>query len=127
MKKVLAFIAALMLVGVACGDSGGGGVGSVDNCDDLVGEAIVMLQDVLDALSELSIEDITALGDEPPAAIEDLEQRSDELEAKAIELNCDDDELGAGVVSRADELTADGPFAELILEGIRSDPDLFGN
>jgi hypothetical protein len=133
MKRIVALIAVLMLVGAACGDSGdsgsggGGDIASVDDCDGLVGEAIGMLQDVLDALSDLSIEDIAALGDDQPDAITDLEQRGQELEAKSIELDCDEEELSAGVIARVDELEAGGPFAELILEGLKSDPDVFGS
>ena len=130
MKKVLALLAALMLVFAACGDSGGGGdIGSIGDCDDLVDEALVMLQDVLDELSDLSLEDAVALGesDEEPEALRDLEERGTALEARATELNCSDEEMGAALVDRADELEANGPFAELILEGLRSDPDIFGN
>ena len=139
MKKVFALLAALMLVFAACGDSddsgsnggdgGGGDVASVGDCDDLVDEAMDMLQDVLDELSALSLEDITALGEsgDEPEALQDLTERGDALQARADELDCSDEEMGAAVIARVDELEASGPFAELILEGLRSDPEIFGN
>ena len=130
MKKMIAFLAALMLAFAACGDSGGGGdIGSIDSCDGLVDEALDMLQTVLDELSDLNLEDAIALGEsgEEPEALADLEQRGEELEARATALNCSDEEMGAKLADRADELEADGPFAELILEGLQSDPDIFGN
>jgi hypothetical protein len=106
---------------------GGGDIAAVSVCDNLVIETIAMLQDILDTLSELSIEDIAALGDEEPEALRDLAERGDELSARADELDCSDAELSAGFFDHIDELEATGPFAELILEGLKSDPDLFGN
>ncbi len=106
---------------------GGGDIAAVSVCDNLVIETIAMVQDILDALSELSFEDIAALGDEEPEALRDLAERGDELSARADELDCSDAELTAGFFDHIDELEATGPFAELILEGLTSDPDLFGS
>ncbi len=128
MKRLLAVLFAAMMVLAACGDSSGGAgdPGSIDDCDDLVGAGLEMLQDVLDELGELSFEDVAALGDEPPEALNDLEARGQELEDRADELGCTDEELSAGLTARVDELEADGPFAELILEGIQTEGFDFG-
>ncbi len=122
MYRLAAALCAAVMVFAACGDSGSGGdAGSLDNCDDLVDAGIDMLQDVLDELGNLSFEDVAALGDEEPEALADLEQRGQELEQRADELGCSDAEIEAGLLENVDRLEADGPFAELILEGIRSE------
>lgn len=123
MNRLVAAICAAFMVFAACGDSSGGGgdPGSAESCDDLVDAGIDLIQDVLDELSDLDLADIEALGNEPPEALNDLEARGQELEERADELGCTDEELSAGLTARVDELEADGPFAELILEGIKSE------
>ncbi len=126
MKRTLALIFAGLLVFAACGDSGGGSDDPADatSCDDLVDSGLVLLQDALDALSELSLEDIATLEDDPEA-LQDLETRGEALQTRATELGCDESELSASLSERVDELEANGPFAELILEGIKDDPGFF--
>ncbi len=127
MNRLVAAICAAFMVFAACGDSSGGGgdPGSAESCDDLVDAGIDLIQDVLDELSDLDLADIEALGNEPPEALNDLETRGEELSQRAEELNCTDEELSQGLVDNLDQLEADGPFAELILQGLREDPSLF--
>ena len=112
-------MAVLVLVVSACGDSGGGG--SANTCAGLADDGIDLIQDVLDELRDLSLEDIAALGDSPPAALDDLETRGNALQTKADELNCSSEEMQNLISDRVGSLKANGPFAELILQGIRSE------
>ncbi len=127
MYRLVAAICAALMVFAACGDSSGGGgdPGSAESCDDLVDAGIDLIQDVLDELSDLDLSDIEALGDEPPEALDDLETRGEELQTRADELGCTDEELQQGLIDNIDQLEADGPFAELILQGLRDDPTIF--
>lgn len=120
MTKVVALLGALMLVFTACGDSGGG-----DTCEGVADDAIDLVQAALDDISGLSLEDLENLGDDPPESFEELETRADELQTKADGLGCSDSEMASLVNARLDNLSADGPFAELVLTQIRSE-GLFG-
>lgn len=117
MKRLIVLITAAGLLAAACGDSGG----AASSCDALVDDGLELVQEMLDELSGMTFEDIAALGDEPPPALADLEERGAQLETRAQELNCSDAELDARFQEKVGDLTADGPFAELILEGIQSE------
>ena len=112
----------------ACGGSGGpASPAEAENCAELVETGMVFVQDMLDAVSELSLADIGDLGeDELPPAFDELQARSEELESRGDELGCTDDELEAEFARRVGDLEADGPFAQLILEGMRSEGFGFG-
>ncbi len=127
MYRLLAALFAALMVFTACGDSGGaaGDPGSADNCDDLVDAGIDLIQEVLDEIGQLDLSDLEALGDEPPEALEDLDARGQELSDRAEELGCTDEEMRQGLVDNLDKLEADGPFAELVLQGLREDPSIF--
>ncbi len=102
-------------------------VAAPSECDEVVDAGIDLLQGVLDEVAELSLAEVIALGDEPPAALGELEARGRDLEARAGEIGCSDEELQAGLTGRLHELDARGPLAELILDGLRSEGLIFGN
>lgn len=126
MRKMLVVAAALSLLVAGCGDSDAGGGGSIDDCDDLVAAGLDLIQDVLDEVGDMSMEELAALGDQEPEFVQDLETRGTELEQRQVELGCSDAELEAGLIDGLDSLEADGPVAELMLEGFKADPD-FGS
>ncbi len=122
MKRLLTLLVVAMLAFTACGDSGGGSddPGDATNCDELVSSGLALFQDVLDAMSGLSLADLAS--EEEPAALQDLESRGEELDQRASELGCDEDELSADLLDRIDELDAEGEVAEFFLEQLKSDP-----
>ncbi len=120
MRKLIALFGALMLVFVACGDSGGG-----DSCESIADDAVDLVQAALDDIADLSIADLQNLGDEPPESFQELERQADDLQTKADGAGCSDEEMETLVNARLGSLTADGAVAELVLEQIQSE-GLFG-
>lgn len=118
MKRYLVVIATLAMVLAACGDSDSG---SADTCEGLVDQGIDLIQDALDEVSGMSLEELAAMGDDLPPGFAELETRGEELERRSDELGCTEAELNRLFTEKADDLEADGPFAELILEGIKSE------
>lgn len=121
MKKLLAIIAVFGLVATACSSSDDGG--GAQTCDDIAQAGLDLLQDALDELGGMSIDELASLGEgDQPAAFDDIERAGEQIDADATALGCDEAELEDYVVSRVDQLEADGPVAELILEELKSDP-----
>ncbi len=116
---MLAIGLAMSMLFAACGDDSDG---AADDCDGLVDQGIDLFQEVLDAMGDFSFEDLATLGeDEVPEPIQRLEARGEQLEADADRLGCTDAELQAGFAARVDDLEANGAFAEIILDGIKSE------
>jgi hypothetical protein len=123
MRKLLPLLLVFILVLAACGgdddddDDSAGSIADAENCDE-VGEVFLdEMQVLLDELSDMSITDIS--GDEQPEALTNFETSIDEISAKADELECSDEEMADFMRDNLDELEADGPVAELLLEGFR--------
>ena len=118
------FIAALALsiAATACGSSASG-------CNGIADEFVDEIQAMLDAMSDLSVDD---LADGPPAELAAIEERLDDLDRRGGELGCEEDaEAEAYFRSRLEDLEADGPFAELLLEDMKGEfggqyPGVFG-
>ena len=91
------------------------------DCDDVVDESIVRLQDLLDVLSGVDPQ-ASALSDEQSEAVSDITDRGAELRANATELSCDVEELEAMIIGRFDELEADGGVAQGTLESLKQNP-----
>jgi len=120
MKKLGVLLIVTGLVFAACGDSD-----SASSCEDLADDGIALVQDMLDELSDLSLEDISS--DEEPQALQDFTEKGEALQTQADELGCTDEQMTELVSARVGSLDADGPIAELILEGLQSEGgDLFG-
>ena len=118
MKRLIAVLLASLMVFAACGDDDSG---AASDCDDLVDQGLQLFQDALDAMGDMSLEDLADSGADTPPALQDLETRGEQLEAEADRLGCSDAELEAGLAARIDEVEATGPIAELILEGIKEE------
>jgi hypothetical protein len=118
--KGLVLVLVLSLVLVACGgDDEGTDVAAVSvadatTCEQLVDAFMPLMQEVLDAVSDMTMGELTS-GD-PPEVLDDFEERMEEIGAKSDDLNCDDDEVSEMLASRAGELEASGPVGELLLE-----------
>jgi hypothetical protein len=128
MKKMLGLLLVLAMVAAACGDDDD--AGSADNCEGVADAAIDLLQETIDALGDLSAEELASLdSEEPPEAFADLEAEGEALEARATELGCSDEEMGRFVADRIDDLdvAADNIIGQFILEGLRSGEGDFGD
>lgn len=128
MKETIAIVALFGLVAAACSSDSASG-GESRDCDDVGQAGIELLQDALDALGELSLEELAALGeDNQPQAFTDIENAGQQLDEDAAALGCDEADLEQYVTSRVDQLEANGPVAELVLEQLKADPTaLFGS
>lgn len=118
----IALVAVLALAAVACGgddedDNAPVTVANAETCEQLMDAFIPVMQDLLDAVSDMSMADL--MSDEEPEFLADFEDRMDEIGDKSDELDCQDDELQELLMERADQLTASGAVGELFLEAIR--------
>jgi hypothetical protein len=122
MRKILPLLLIFTLVLAACGgddddDDDVGGIEGAETCDE-VGEVFLdEMQVLLDGLSDLSVADISS--DEQPEALTEFDASIEEIGAKGDELGCTDEELATFLEENIDELEADGPVPELILQSLQ--------
>lgn len=120
MRKFLALMLVFMLVFAACGgddDDDAGSIEDADTCED-VGEIFMAeMQTLLDELSDVELSEFT--GDTQPEAMTNFETSIDEISAKSDEIGCTDEEIQSFLEDNIDELEADGPVAELLLQGLQ--------
>jgi len=120
LSMVLALTLALTLA--ACGGDDGDdpvSVADATNCEQLVDAFIPLMQDMLDSVSDMTMADM--MSDDTPEPLVEFEADMEELTAKSDELECDDDEMSELLEGRIDELEADGPVAELLLEALKTE------
>lgn len=120
----VALVLVLALTAAACGgddDDNGGSISVADatNCEQVVDAFMPILQDLLNSMSDLTMADL--MSDTPPEPLADFEQRLDEVGNKSDELNCSDAEMASLLNNRVDDLTAEGPVAEFLLELLKSE------
>ena len=111
--------ASVLVLGLsACGGGGEVDVASASTCEELADASIGVMQEALDQLAGMSMEEAQEAG---PEAFEDMEQQGEEIEAKAEELDCDEDSADELLCDRVEQLQADGPVAEFVVEGLKSE------
>lgn len=129
MSKLFAVLMIAILIALpACGgdddDDDGGDVGSVEDvetCEQLADLTIDEMQVLLNEISDMTLEDMQNMqGDEAPEPVRNFTEKGEEFQAKADEIGCDDAEYQTLIEDRVDQLEADGPVAELILEALES-------
>lgn len=113
MRKYFILVAALGLVAAACGGDSGG------SCESVADDAIDVIQEVIDEMDALSLEEIASM-EEEPQVLQDMEQRAEELQDQANDLGCSDAEMEQLLNARADQLTANGMFGELLVDELQS-------
>jgi hypothetical protein len=126
MRKFLPILLVFVLVFAACGgDDDDDDVGSIEDaetCDDVGNVFIAEMQTLLDELSDTELSEFT--GSEQPEAMTNFEASIEEIIDKSEEIDCSEEEIQTFMEENVDELEADGPVAELILqsfvEGIES-------
>ncbi|HUG13984.1 MAG TPA: hypothetical protein VMM78_03105 [Thermomicrobiales bacterium] len=115
--KILAMALALVLAltAVACGgDDEPVAIADATNCEQVMDAFIPLMQEILDSMSDLTMADL--MSDDTPEPLLDFEERMEEIGAKAEDLDCSDDEMASMLEDRVDELEAEGPVAEFVLE-----------
>lgn len=129
MRRFAAFVAAMALISAACGDSGGGSSGGFADCDDLAQAGIDLLQDVLDEVSDMSLEEFAAAAETEgdPEFLAKFQGQADDLDTGQADLGCSDAELESYIIDNLDQLTATGTVGELVLDAIKADPEGFFN
>ena len=118
MRKLLPLFLVFVLVLAACGGDDDDDVGSIedaDSCDD-VGEVFIdEMQTLLDELSDTDLADFT--GSEQPEALTNFEASMDEISTKSDDIGCSEEEIQSFMEDNIDRLEADGPVAEILLQG----------
>ena len=120
MRKLFPLLLVFVLVLAACGGDDDDDVGSIDDADtcDEVGDVFLAdMQVLLDELSEMDLADFA--GDEQPEAMTNFENSVDEISAKSDEIGCSDEEIQTYLEENIGDLEADGPVAELLLQGFQ--------
>jgi len=114
MRKFVMLIAALGLVAAACGGD------DASSCEGIADEAMDVVQDLINEFDSMTLDEMMSMEEEPPAFAE-MENKMDSLQEQADSLGCTDDEMQQLFMDKADDLTADGEFGQMMLEGIRSE------
>ena len=119
MRKLLPLFLVFVLALAACGGDDDDDVGSIedaDSCDD-VGEIFIdEMQTLLDELSEAELSEFE--GGNQPEAMTTFEASVSEIGDKSDEIGCSDEEIQEFLEDNIDRLEADGPVAELVLQGV---------
>jgi hypothetical protein len=86
-------------------------------CVALVGAALDLIQGVLDEVSDVTVEEFEAAGEDAEAFIDlpAFEAASDDIGVRTIEQGCIDNDLGLVLEARLGELDPDGDVPELVL------------
>lgn len=118
---LLAFLIVLPACGGGGDDDGAAAAGSVDEvetCEQLADMTIEEFQELLDGLADVTAAEMQS--DATPEALTEFEEDGEALSAKAEDLGCSDEDMARMLDERAGDLTAEGPFAELLLQEVQS-------
>lgn len=120
--SLLVFV--LMFIIVACGsddeDDAAEAV-TVENattCEQLMDLFIPAVQTMLDASSDVSMDELMGSGD-TPEFLADFESTVEEIGAKSDEIGCESAEMQTLFDARVDDLTAEGAVGEFLLSSIK--------
>ena len=119
----LALVLMLAFGAVACGsddeDDEPLTAANAESCEELADAVIGTMQDVLDTVSELSMEELMA--EEQPEVLGEFEQDMQAAEEKSNDLDCSDDEMAELLNDRVDQLKAEGAVGELVLQMLQEE------
>lgn len=114
-RTVLPLILALAVLLSACG-------GQPETCDELADETVKLMQGLIDdvenELGDMTVEQLIASGEGLPS-VERFEEDAARIDERAEELGCTQTEIQNGVAARANELEADTPIGQFLIEAIR--------
>ncbi len=117
MRKLFVLIAALGLITASCGGGDDAGAGS---CDAVADDAISAFQTVITELDSMTLDELSALGDEDPQVIVDMEQKIESLQTQADDLGCSESEMQELLNARVGDLTSEGMFGELMIDELEA-------
>lgn len=123
MRAVFAVLLLVGLIAAACGgdddDNGDGGsvtnVEDAETCEQVMDVAMIEIQALLDAASDMELTELATSQE-----FTDFQTEFEALDVKSQELNCSDEEMETLYNERVDDLTAEGPVAEDLLEQLKS-------
>ncbi len=127
MRRILPLLLVFLLVFAACGgddgdDADAESAADAETCEQLGDLFIKDTQTLLDELSTMDLAEFTS--EDEPEALTNFQSSIEEISSKSDELECSDEKLEQILTERVDELEAEGPVAELVLqsfqEGIES-------
>jgi hypothetical protein len=113
---MLPLILVLAVTASACGG------GLPQTCDEVADETVKLMQGLIDnveeELGDMSVEQLIASGEELPS-VERFEEDAETIDERAEELGCTQTEIQNGVAARANQLEADTPIGQFLIEAIR--------
>ena len=112
LKRLVLVIAAFGLVVGACG-------GGTASCEDIAGDAVALVQDIINEVDTMSPEDLASL-DENSDFMTDFEVKAEELDEEAAAAGCSNEELSQLVTEQSGSLTAESQFGQLFVDLINS-------
>jgi hypothetical protein len=115
-RTVLLLIVVFALVLAACGG------GQAETCDELAAETVNLMQELIDDVEKevgnVSVEELIATGEALPS-VEGFEEDAAKIDERAAELGCTQTEIQNGVAARANQLEANTPIGQFLIEAIR--------
>ena len=115
-RTVLLPIVVFALVLAACGG------GQAETCDELAEETVNLMQELIEDVGKevgnVSVEELIATGESLPS-VEGFEEDAEKIDDRAAELGCTQTEIQNGVAARANQLEANTPIGQFLIEAIR--------
>ena len=115
-RTILLPIAVFALVLAACGG------GQAETCDELAEETVNLMQELIEDVGKevgnVSVEELIATGESLPS-VEGFEEDAEKIDDRAAELGCTQTEIQNGVAARANQLEANTPIGQFLIEAIR--------
>jgi hypothetical protein len=115
-RTVLLPIAVFALVLASCGG------GQAETCDELAEETVNLMQELIDdvesEVGNVSVEELIATGESLPS-VEGFEEDAAKIDDRAAELGCTQTEVRNGVAARANQLEANTPIGQFLIEAVR--------
>ena len=117
-RRLIILLTVLAVAISACG-------GQPETCDEVADETVALMQDLIDEveseLGDMSVEELLATfasGEELPSVVS-FDEKAEKLSERAGELGCTQDQLEIAVAQRTDQLQADTPLGQFIIEAIK--------
>ena len=122
MRMIFATLLFVGLFAAACGgddDENGGDVTSIEDaetCEQVMDVAMQEIQSLLDAASDMEMTELAASQE-----FTDFQAGMEAAGTKSDEIGCSDEEMETLYNERVDDLTAEGPVAEDLLEQLQAE------
>ena len=108
---LVTFIVLSALSFAACGGTAETRFQGFDGCEAGAGSAIVFLQRTLEELGDVEL-------DEARDVVPDFDDNVEAMALRAREVHCTEDGFNQAIIDRADELTGQGPAAEMLIASV---------